>query len=202
LSKKGEGRQREKILNAYRSLEAVDEGVQKIFKTLEDTGKLDNTIVVYMGDHGYLYGEHRGVEKACGYEECLKVPYLIRGPGIKPGARDELVSNVDLAPTLMNLAGLSPPGEHKFNGLVLRPLLDGSGTIDRDGILLHGIGRDSKPWHGVRTERYTYIKGERTGEVEIYDLANDPFQLDNIASGPGGGALVNNMEGLYRTLRR
>ena len=89
---------------------AIEDGVGEILKALEETGQLDNTIIVFTSDNGYFYGEHGlSVERRLAYEESIRMPLLVRYPKwIKPGAaRDELALNIDLAPTLLELAGVT-----------------------------------------------------------------------------------------------
>ena len=102
----------EAILGRQRSLLAIDEGVGRILQALRDTGKLENTIFVFTSDNGYFYGEHGlSVERRLAYEESIRLPLLVRYPGlIKPGTvRNEFVLNIDLAPTLLSLSGVSVP---------------------------------------------------------------------------------------------
>jgi arylsulfatase A-like enzyme len=119
-----------KIKNYYRCIEALDDYVGRLLKTLEEVGQLDNTIIVYTGDNGYFLGEHGRFEKMTPHEESVRIPLLIRYPGeIKPGTvSDAIVRNIDVAPTLYDLTGLKGPGT--LDGHSLRAILESS---DRTG---------------------------------------------------------------------
>ncbi len=102
----------EAVLGRLRSLMAIEEGVGEILKALKETDQLDNTVIVFTSDNGYFYGEHGlSVERRLAYEESIRMPLLIRYPAVvKAGtARDEFALNIDLAPTLLELAGVSAP---------------------------------------------------------------------------------------------
>jgi N-acetylglucosamine-6-sulfatase len=159
------------------SLLAVDEGVDQIVGALEDTGELDDTVVIFTSDNGFLFGEHRIPSgKVWFYDQSILVPLVVRGPGFERGTiNDALVGNVDLAPTILELAGAEPL--RTMDGVSLVPLLEGgAGPPDR-AILLESGGPYS-PNDGLRTERYAYFE-QGTGEIELYDLQTDPSQLDN-----------------------
>lgn len=119
-----------KIKNYYRCIEALDDYVGRLLKTLEEVGQLDNTIIVYAGDNGYFLGEHGRFEKMTPHEESVRIPLLIRYPSaIKPGTvTDAIVRNIDVAPTLYDLTGLKGPGT--LDGRSLRTVLESS---DRTG---------------------------------------------------------------------
>lgn len=170
------------------SLLAVDEGVERLIGALDESGLLEDTVVIFTSDNGYFFGEHRitsGKERF--YEPSIAVPLYIRGPGIPSGTeRGSLVANIDLAPTILELAGaasLRPP-----DGRSLVPMLhDGEeGDADRAVLLESAMGgpNELEPDYGVRTSRYAYFE-LRTGERELYDLAEDPHQLENRAGEAG-----------------
>ncbi len=188
----------ERYRNRLRALQAVDEMVAKIVTTLKDTGTLSNTYIFFTSDNGYLLGQHRQTDKGMPYEEAIMVPLLVRGPGITAGRSiGQLAANIDLAPTIAALAGASVP--RFVSGRSLVPLLQGSqpskwrkATISqyyREG---NGEGGElsteavldqpgSPSFLALRTENRTYVEYV-TGERELYDLANDPHQLQNLAS--------------------
>src|SRR5204863_681436 len=118
------------IRDQLRCLVAVDEGVGKILDALKETNQLDNTLIVFASDNGYLWNEHHLGDKRAAYEESIRVPLLMRYPKlIKPGTKiDQMVLNVDLAPTLIKLGGAKPiEGEH---GRSLVPRLKGESPAD------------------------------------------------------------------------
>ena len=159
------------------SLMAVDEGVEKILSALDDAGILDDTVVIFTSDNGYLFGEHRIPSgKSWFYEPSIRVPLLVRGPGIQRGVTsDALVANTDLAPTILDLAGAT--SMRTVDGISLVPLLQGGDSPTNRVILLES-GGPVFPNRGLRSERYAYFE-LGTGEVELYDLMTDPSQLDN-----------------------
>lgn len=173
-------------------LQSVDDGVKSIFTALQNKGKLDNTVIIYMTDNGYANGSHRLAPKRCEYEECITTPLLIRYPGTKGRQSNKLVSNVDIAPTVAQLAGALP--QRKQDGYNLVPLLQptppSQWPTDSAGLLLHYIGYgvpgDPSPvpgYWGIRQGRYKYVELS-TGEKELYDLQADPYELQNQANQP------------------
>jgi N-acetylglucosamine-6-sulfatase len=179
------------------SLLAVDEGVARIVAALRETGELSGTLLIFTSDNGFMAGEHRVASgKVLPYEPSIRVPLLMRGPGLPRGARrDELVWNGDLGPTILDAAGASAP--FPLDG---RSLLDGA----RDGraILLEGPpkrGTNGMPrFTGLRTDRFKYVE-HVWGAVELYDLRSDPDELDNLARSP---AMHGVRERLARALER
>jgi len=169
------------------SVAAVDEGVGRLLDYLEAHGLADNTVVVYTSDQGFYLGEHGWYDKRFMYEESLRTPLLVRYPAaFAPGqARDELVLNLDMAPTLLDLAGVDIPDD--LQGRSLRPLLAGAPAGDwRDAIYYryyefpHGW-HNVRPHYGVRTDRYKLIHFEGDMDVwELFDLQTDPNELDNV----------------------
>ncbi len=160
------------------ALQTVDDLVAEMIETLEETGQLENTYIFFATDNGFMLGEHRLTQKGKPYEESIRTPLLIRGPGVPAGeSRSQLASNVDLAPTLAELAGAEPPA--KPDGRSLVPLLSGDKPASwRSTLLLERRG-EKLAWAGVRTSRYAYFEYEN-GEEELYDMKSDPYQLKSI----------------------
>jgi N-acetylglucosamine-6-sulfatase len=168
----------------YASLLAVDDAVQSIFGTLDAKGLLDKTVVVFMTDNGFAFGEHRWRGKACAYEPCVRTPLLVSYPGQASRKVPQLVSNVDIAPTFADLAGAKPASP--VDGRSFAPLLTGPAPANWPGEVLlrfkHDASQDTPPsFWAVRTSRYKYIETEGTGEVELYDLSTDPDEVQNVA---------------------
>jgi len=169
------------------SVAAVDEGVGRLLDYLDDNGLTDNTVVVYTSDQGFYLGEHGWYDKRFMYEESLRTPLIVRYPAqFAPGqVRDELVLNLDMTPTLLDLAGADVPAD--MQGQSLRPLMDGSPSSEwRDAIYYryyefpHGWHK-VRPHYGVRTDRYKLIHFEADMDSwELFDLQNDPHELDNL----------------------
>jgi arylsulfatase A-like enzyme len=176
------------------SLLAVDDHVAKLVKILRQTDQLDNTTIVFVSDNGWLQGEHRiPGDKFLPYEESLRVPLVIRGPGVPKGQTVHgQVSNIDFAPTLVDIADAN--AGRTMDGVSLLPTIrdpkkrpDRALEIEALIPLFSGdipvMGWD-RPYTGVRTDRYTYVVWTDTGEKELYDRNADPYELDNVAGDP------------------
>ncbi len=173
------------------TLLSVDEAVDAMLTRLEDLGLLDNTIVVFTSDHGLMWGEHGWTGKQVVYEESVRVPMAIRYPIALPAGTDveELVLNIDIAPTLVGLSGIDA-GAHSFDGRSLTDALDGAPDWRTDFLVEHFEGGFTiPPWKGVRNEHFMYVRHENSFE-ELYDLDIDPDELTNRASDPGYAATV------------
>jgi len=183
----------ETVRDRLRMLAAVDEGVGMLFQALEETGKLDDTLFVFTSDHGYWYGEHGlSVERRLAYEEAARIPLLVRYPRlVKSGTTiDRFAQSIDLAPTVLELAGAK--AEHKMDGRSLVPLLAGKNPDDwKDSLLIEYYTDTVFPrvlnmgYKAVRTGRYKYIHyTDLEGMDELYDLKNDPYEMKNLVGDP------------------
>lgn len=199
------------IIERQRTLLAIEDGVGEILKTLEETNQLDNTVLVFTSDNGYFYGEHGlSVERRLAYEESIRMPLLVRYPKlIKPGTiRNELALNIDLAPTLLSLAGVPVPAD--LQGRSLTPLLRGGRTAWRDSFLIEYYSDKVFPrivkmgYKAVRDERWKYIHYlELDGMDELYDLGNDPYEMMNVIDQPASQTRLRRMKReLNRLLER
>jgi arylsulfatase A-like enzyme len=167
-----------------RSMQAVDDMVGNVVSTLRETGQLDNTYVIFTSDNGYHLGHHRlPPGKWTPYEENIKVPFIVRGPGVPAGqSRSHMVLNNDFAPTIAELAGTTAPAS--VDGRSLTPLLGGDPppvSEWRSAFLVESKGNYSlsRPrFEAVRTAGSLYVEYD-TGEKELYDLREDPYQLTN-----------------------
>jgi N-acetylglucosamine-6-sulfatase len=177
-----------------RTLAGVGETIGGLLRTLEQTGKLDNTYIVFTSDNGYHMGQHRlGIGKEAAYEEDIRVPLIIRGPGVPAGtSSDEMVLNNDFAPTFADLAGLPPPDS--VDGRSFAALLDTRQGNDpaswrtafevrkwdtmKDDPSYKAV-TSIPPYRAVRTQRYLFVEYEN-GEHELYDLEKDPYELRNL----------------------
>jgi len=175
-------RQRESLL-------AVDQAVAALELRLEQLGLSDNTIFLFMSDHGMSWGEHRWINKQVPYEETIRIPLAIRYPvGLSEGdVRTEFALNIDVAPTLADLAGVT--ATHVTDGRSLMDAIDGAGDW-RDDILVQHFtnGFAVPPWDLVRTEHHKLVR-HFNGFVELYDLAADPLELDNVGALPAYAAI-------------
>jgi N-acetylglucosamine-6-sulfatase len=166
--------------NQYRSLQAVDRGVARLLDALDDTGRLDDALVIFTSDNGLLWGEHRWLKKEVPYEEAIRVPLVVRADAIATASMDEhVVANIDLAPTIADAAGVALPNA---DGASLVPLLRGETPRWRSALLIeHVRGTNPVPTYcAVRTARHLFVVYE-TGERELYDLGTDPGELENLA---------------------
>ncbi|MCM3903549.1 MAG: sulfatase [Pyrinomonadaceae bacterium] len=196
------GTRDESILGRQRSLMAIEEGVGNILKALEETHQLDNTILVLASDNGYFYGEHGlSVERRLAYEESIRMPLLVRYHKlIKPGTvRNEFALNIDLAPTLLELAGVGVP--NKMQGRSLVTLLNGARPAWRNSFLIEYYSDKVFPrmaqmgYKAVRTERWKYIHYlELEGMDELYDIKTDPYEMKNLIHQPGAEKALAEMK--------
>ncbi len=186
----------------------VDDSLGRILDVLERSGQLDNTVVVFTSDHGYFYGEHGlNEERRLAYEETIRIPLLVRfPPKVKPGSVSrEMALNVDIAPTLMELAGLAPlPG---MQGRSLVPIFAGSPAEWRRSFLIEYFSDTVYPrifkmgYSAVRTERHKYIAyRELRGMNELYDLQVDPYEEHNLVGTPAGASVEADLQLELRTL--
>ena len=159
-----------------RSMRAVEEEVDAVIQALAETGRLEKTYIVFTSDNGLLMGQHRAVgRKGNAYEETIAVPLMVRGPGVPIGRVDQPVLNIDLAPTLLELAGVAIPDS--VDGRSLAPFLRGQPPPSwRTDFLIenHGAG----PSYSLRTAEWMY-NHQDTEELELYDMRADPYQLKN-----------------------
>jgi N-acetylglucosamine-6-sulfatase len=171
---------RQRTRDQWETLLAVDDLVEKIYVALKDTGRVRDTLVLFTSDNGFSNSEHRWPKKQVPYEESIRVPLVVGFPGqVPPGTiSNALVSNVDLAPTIADFAGVTLDAD----GVSLRPLLTDTAPSARDNVILEHLQlRTSVPTYcGVRTSSFTFVHYV-TGEEELYDLVQDPHQLRNVA---------------------
>ena len=170
------------------SVQAVDEMIPQLIDLLKQNSQLDNTYIIFTSDNGLHMGEH-GLPAGKGfpYEEDIHVPFLIRGPGIAPGTKiPQFAANLDIAPTLVDLA--QARAADFIDGRSLVPLIHpqpGQNIQWRNSLLIEQ-GYPDNPgaaltFHGIRTDNFVYIE-YADGELEYYDLINDPYELNNLAS--------------------
>ena len=179
-------------------MQAVDEMISRVVEVLDRTGRLGDTYIFFTSDNGFHMGQHRlRPQKATPYEEDVRVPLIVRGPGIDAGTeRSSLVANIDLAPTILDLAGAEPL--RSVDGRSLRPLFSDDDGPDRSVLLESGVPGDETL--GVRTPHHLYVE-HPTGERELYDLAADPLQLDNLHGDPSSAAIERELASELAALR-
>ena len=184
------------LRNYLRLVTALDENVGRVLDYLDESGLAKDTIVVYTSDNGYFLGEHGFYNKMWMYEEGFHIPLIVRMPGGTPGAVNQgLVSMLDLAPTVLDLAGVKVPAD--IQGCSLKPLLTGSPAPWRDAFYYHYYGvvgkPDSRNWigyheiMGMRTKsaKLVYYPDWKNGPFwEYFDLTQDPREMTNLYRDP------------------
>ncbi len=182
------------------TLMAVDESVGTVLQYLKDNGLEDNTMVIYMGDNGFSWGEHGLIDKRHFYEESVKVPFLVYAPWLFKGGQqiDKMIQNIDIAPTVLELAGLKKPGYMPGKSFV--QLLKGDSTQWRDKIFYEYYWEYDFPMtptvYGVRTDNYKYIRYMGVWDQnELYNIKNDPDEIHNLIEDPKYASLVKTMAG-------
>ncbi len=189
------------ILNHFRCVSSVDDCLGRILDTLDETGLAENTVVLLTSDNGYFFGEHGLGDKRWAYEESIRIPMIVRWPGhFQAGeVRDEMVLNIDWAPTVVDLAGLTPPKEMQGNSW--RPLMAGKGEGWRTSFFYEYFFENSFaiPTNtAVRTTNAKLIKYPGHDEwTELFDLKADPYETKNLANDPSGKELLGTMEREY-----
>ena len=175
----------------FRMISGVDHAIGRVRKSLEQSGLADNTIIIYMGDNGYFMGDRGFAGKWSHYEQALRVPLIVFDPRAPKEKRGKVVSqptlNIDLAPTLIELAGISKPDQ--YQGASYVPLLNGQNPSDwrKDFFCEHLMANKSIPkWEGVRGERFVYARyfDQDPAYEFLHDLKADPDQLTNLAKNP------------------
>jgi N-acetylglucosamine-6-sulfatase len=170
-----------------RTLLALDESLGRVMAELDAQGRTASTYVVFVSDNGLFLGEHRIGDKRLAYEESLHVPLVVAGPGIAPRRAEPTVLNLDLAPTLLELAGVAKPAE--MQGRSFAGVLRGSEGEIRDSFLYEYANDAFLPVIpdilAVRQPNRKYVMYPQSpGEEELYDLVNDPHELTNLAGNP------------------
>ncbi len=175
------------------AVHSLDENVGRLLKHLDDAGLRDSTLVVYMGDNGFALGEHGFYDKRDAFETSIRVPLLMRAPGlVKPGTVvTQMVQNIDIAPTLLGVAGVAvPDGAPKMDGRSFLPLLTGLGNVPwRDHILYEYHWEWNFPatptTFAIRTERWKYVYTHGVWDRDgLYDLQTDPIERHNLIAVP------------------
>ena len=172
------------------TLQAVDESIERIINWVVSHGLKDNTMIVYMGDNGFSFGEHGLIDKRHAYEESMRVPLLVWAPGmVKPNSvMEQIIMNVDLAPTFLDLAGIAKPKQ--MQGFSFAEILGGKGvTWQRDKVFYEYYWEAAFPQtpttFAIRTERYKYIYYNGIWDInELYDLQADPYEMNNLIRDP------------------
>src|SRR5690606_27593216 len=196
------------IKDYLRCVKAVDEGIGRVLAWLEREGLAENTVVIYASDQGFYLGDHGWYDKRWMYEESLRMPFIIRWPGVvKPGTVDDrhMIQNIDYAETFLEIAGAPIP--EAMQGRSLVPLLRGESPSDwRRSIYYHfyefpGV-HDVQRHYGVRTERHKLIRYYEIDEWELFDLEKDPDELTSVHADPAYASVRSELEAELRRLQK
>jgi len=172
----------------YAAVTEVDASIGTVLAAVRSLGLDDTTWFILMGDNGWFMGEHGFTSKVLAYEESIRVPMIVAGPGLKARTDKHLVLNVDLAATVLDIAGVAAP--RTMHGRSLLPLVRGRETAWRDDVVYEAPtpALGSWPLLAVRTERWKYIRTyakadrSRVAFEELYDLRADPHEMRNLAA--------------------
>ncbi|HCO94975.1 MAG TPA: acetylglucosamine-6-sulfatase [Phycisphaerales bacterium] len=196
------------ILAYYRCLAAVDESVGRVLQTLEQINALDNTVVIFAGDNGYFHGEHGGMwDKRAAYEPSMRIPLLMRYPCLVEPATicDEMVLNIDLAPTILELAGVRSLGT--IQGQSWLDVL--KGRPGRSSFLYEYFQEADRKYKrptilAVRTKRWKYVTYPLDDSLtgELYDMLKDPDELNNLIGNPDCINIIEKMKKELEQLKR
>jgi arylsulfatase A-like enzyme len=172
------------------TLQAVDESIQRVMNWVREKGLEKNTMLVYMGDNGFSFGEHGLIDKRHAYEESMRVPLLVWAPGmVKPrSVVDQVIMNVDLAPSFLELAGVKKP--EQMQGYSFIDVLKGKPQgWQRDKVFYEYYWESAFPQtpttFAIRTSQYKYIFYHGVWDInELYDLQADPYEMNNLVRNP------------------
>ncbi|RJP24895.1 MAG: DUF229 domain-containing protein [Candidatus Omnitrophota bacterium] len=194
------------IADYYAHITALDDNVARLLATLDERGLREETIVMFTSDHGDMLWSHGYQKKQKPWEESIRVPLIIRAPGLIPAGKrsDLLFSTADVAPTLLGLAGLAAPAEMEGTDLS-RNVVGEGGEEPHSVFILDVLPCDQarqfpgRPWRGVRTKRHTYARWPDGKGWVLYDNIDDPFQLRNLMDHSDHAALRRELEAELQT---
>lgn len=175
------------------TLLSADRAIDAIIQLLKEKDELDNTVIIFLSDNGKHWGEHRLTSKGSQYQESVLVPFALRYPALvpEPYTEDRLVASVDIPPTLYDLAELPIP-EH-FDGKSIVPMLAGENWT-RDKIYIECYPSRGH-WELIHTGRYKYVETDGEDNIaEFYDLAEDPYELENQIDNPDYAELITELK--------
>jgi len=209
-----------------RCVKGVDDNIGRLVKHLKDAGELENTIIIYTADQGFMLGEHDYIDKRWTYEESLRMPFIIRHPRSLPAGKvvDDIINNVDFTPTLLDLAGVpgdAMPGQ--FQGRSFLPNLKGNTPADWKTASyyrywMHMAHHDNPAHFGIRSKTHKliffygrrlnpdwYWKPENAAPTrphwELYDLRQDPHEMNNLYGQPAAANVTERLKKRLFALR-
>jgi len=195
------------VKDYYRLVTGIDRVVGSIVDQLKEQELFDNTVIIYTSDHGFFLGEYGLAGKWLMYEESIRTPLLIYDPRLPQSARgkirDEMVLNIDVAPTILAFAGVDIPEQTQGHSLV--PLVEGKTVPWREEWFYEHLFPHPKipKSEGVRTERWKYIRYVETEppHEELYDLQNDPQEVNNLVGSNEHAETLNELRARWQALR-
>ena len=180
--------------NYCETIVGLDREIERLLNKIDELGLTNNTIVIYASDNGFLWGEHRKIDKNWPYEESIRIPFVVRCPWLinDPGRRaPQMALNIDLAPTLMEIAGLSVPVD--MEGESLLPVLKDSSAPGRDSWMYEyfkDYPYNIPTTYGVRTNTHKYVEYDGRMKDLLFDLENDPMENNNLMGTPEGEKIL------------
>ncbi len=168
------------IKGYYRMISTIDQNLGKLRSYLNEKGLAENTIIIFLGDNGYFLGERQLAGKWLLYENSLRVPLMVYDPSANPRVISDMALNIDVAPTVLDFAQVAIP--EGVQGKSLKPTVKSGNGLQREEFLcehLYEIPYIPKV-EGIRTERYKYFRYLNTSVEELYDLSEDPMEVNNL----------------------
>ena len=199
----------DKYMQLLESIIAVDESLGEVLRVLEEIGELENTVVIYTSDNGYFMGEHTFIDKRLAYENSIRIPMIIRYPKLitKNSVVTEQCLNIDLAPTILDLAGLNKPSYMQGDSML--KLLKGKKDKKwRKSMLFEYYVDTAYPYAGpnqvaVRTKNYKFIDNFLKNDIdELYDLVNDPGEMKNLINDDAFNDVENELRAESERLKK
>ncbi len=199
--------QKSSVRDYYSCLLGIDESVGKIVEVLKTKNLFDNTIIIFAGDNGYFWGEHHLGDKRWAYEESIRIPFIVHCPKlVKPRIKiEDIVLNIDLAPTILDYAGVSIPST--IQGMSFKPLIEDRKISWRTAFLYEYFQERIYPGIptilGVRTKDWKYVTYPELKDIdELYDLKTDPHELNNLAVNPEYKTKLDEMKQKFEQMKQ
>jgi arylsulfatase A-like enzyme len=189
------------------TIQSIDDNMGRLLNDLDERGLTDNTMVIYTSDQGFFLGDHGLYDKRFMYEESIRMPFLVRWPGEIPAGStsDALALNIDFAETFLDAAGIPAPAD--MQGCSLLPVLRGKTPADWRTSMYYRYYHDpgdhnTRAHYGVRTRTHKLIYFWKKDQWELYDLVNDPFELNNLYGQPGHEQLTAELKAELQRLKK
>jgi len=193
---------RKQLCDYYGMVSSQDEQVGRILQALANSGRAENTLIIYTGDHGLAIGSHGLFGQQHVYEHSVGVPMILHGPAIPHGSSDALVYGMDLFPTICHLTGVDAPSTVESHNLV--PLMHGQDRVRE--FAFHAYinqgkkGSIPRTQHAIREERWKYIRYRVAGKTttQLFDLREDPFEIHDLSADSAAAGEVDRLEKLLQ----